>query len=137
MTTLPRSVYLAGGSIFTGKESFRFLGFERRWTDIVRSGRFGTGNLKESPSSREIFIQFILSCTKFFNPFPGRSPMDHGARREGPHFTSGFGRTKKAYCISFISNFASRAKIVHADLWMNRNGARRFTLRQAVRPPRD
>jgi hypothetical protein len=51
----------------------------------------------------------------FFNPFPGRSPMDHGARREGLHFTSVFGGTRKAHCISFISNFVILARIVRAE----------------------
>src|ERR1700760_1785011 len=117
MTTPPRSVYLAGESIFLGKGSYLFPGFERLWTDTVRSGRFGTGNLKESPSSPEFFILPILSSTRFFNPFPGRSPTDHGARRERQRFTSAFGGTRKAYCTSYISNFAIRAKIAHPELF--------------------
>ena len=115
MTIPPRSVSLPGESIFTGKDSFRFPGFERRWTDIVRSGRFVTGNPKESPSSPRFSIRLILSCTRFFNPFPGRSPMDHGARREEKRFTSVFGGTRKAYCKSFISNFVIRARIARAE----------------------
>ena len=106
---------MPGGSISSEKESYLFPWFGRRWSVTVRSGQFGTGNLKESLSSRRISMRFILSYTRFFNLLPGQLPMDHSTNREPPYCTSAFGETTKVNCTSFISNFVIEARMIRHE----------------------
>src|SRR4029077_5884762 len=116
MTFQRRSASLPSESIFMAKESFLSRWFKLPWSVTAANGQFGNGNPEESLNSQRSSIRPILTCTRFFSLWLGRSPTAHSTSREVQRFMFAFGRTKKGNFTLFTSKNAiatSNLRITH------------------------